>query len=156
MSASKSARAIEALVYGYAEAIDAGDFAGVAKLFERGEITVDGDTPPVKGSAAVQKLYEHTTRIYPETGTPRTKHQCTNVVVEVDESGGTARARSYYTVLQQTPLLPLQPIIAGRYRDEFSRTENGEWHFTRRHIVVDLVGDVSQHLLIDLPEEKES
>ena len=61
-------------------------------------------------------------------------------------------------MLQQTPSLPLQPIIAGRYRDEFARTDNGEWYFTRRHIVVDLVGDVSQHLLIDLPEipEKES
>jgi ketosteroid isomerase-like protein len=150
---------IEALVYGYAECIDAGDFAGVAKLFEHGEITVDGDTPPVKGSSAVQKLYEHTTRIYPETGTPRTKHQCTNLVIEVDESAGTATARSSYTVLQQTPSLPLQPIIAGRYRDEFARTD-GQWHFTRRHIVVDLVGDVSQHLLIDLPKsnkpEKES
>ncbi|HZQ84402.1 MAG TPA: nuclear transport factor 2 family protein [Acidimicrobiales bacterium] len=149
--------AIEALVYCYAEAIDAGDFAGLAKLFERGEITVDGDVPPVRGSAAVQKLYEHTTRIYPETGTPRTKHQCTNLVVDVDEAAGIATARSYYTVLQQTPSLSLQPIIAGRYRDEFARSDDGEWHFTRRHIVVDLVGDISQHLLIDLPEpEKES
>ena len=143
--------AIEALVHGYAEAIDAGDFAGVAKLFEHGEITVDADVPPVKGSAAVQKLYAHTTRIYPETGTPRTKHQCTNLVVEVDDAAGTATARSYYTVLQQTPSLPLQPIIAGRYRDEFARSDDGQWHFTRRHIVVDLVGDISQHLLIDLP-----
>jgi ketosteroid isomerase-like protein len=146
--------AIEALVYGYAESIDAGDFAGVAKLFDRGEITVDGDTPPVKGSAAIQKLYEHTTRIYPETGTPRTRHQCTNLIVDVDEARGTATARSAYTVLQQTPSLPLQPIIAGRYRDEFARTDNGEWYFTRRHIVVDLVGDVSQHLLINLPKEQ--
>lgn len=141
-------------MYGYAECIDAGDFAGVAKLFEHGEITVDGGTPPVTGSAAVQKLYEHTTRIYPETGTPRTRHQCTNLIVDIDEAARRATARSSYTVLQQTPSLPLQPIIAGRYRDEFARTASGEWHFTRRHIVVDLVGDISHHLLIDLPTEK--
>ena len=68
---------------------------------------------PVRGSKAVQRLYEATTRIYPETGTPRTKHQCTNLTVDVDEAAGTATARSYYTVLQQTPSLPLQPIISG-------------------------------------------
>jgi ketosteroid isomerase-like protein len=146
--------AIEALVYGYAELIDNGDFAGVAALFADGEITVDGGTPAVRGSTAVQRLYEATTRIYAETGTPRTKHQSTNLVVDVDEAAGTATARSYYTVLQQTPSLPLQPIIAGRYRDDFSRA-GGDWHFTRRHIVVDLVGDISQHLLIDLPHNTE-
>jgi ketosteroid isomerase-like protein len=149
--------AIADLVYSYAELIDNGDFVGVAALFADGEITVDRDTPPVRGASAVQRLYEATTRIYPETGTPRTKHQSTNLIVEVDESAGTATARSYYTVLQQTPSLALQPIIAGRYRDEFSRT-GGAWHFTRRHIVVDVVGDVSEHLLIDLTQlqEKES
>jgi len=145
--------AIADLVYGYAELIDNGDFAGVAALFADGEITVDGGTPPVQGSAAVQRLYEATTRIYPETGTPRTKHVSTNLVIDIDDAAGRATARSYYTVLQQTPSLPLQTIIAGRYRDEFARAGNA-WHFTRRHIVVDLVGDVSQHLLIDLTKEK--
>jgi ketosteroid isomerase-like protein len=144
--------AIEALVYGYAELIDSGDFAGVAELFSDGEITVDGDVPPVRGRAAVHGLYEATTRIYPETGTPRTKHVSTNLVIDIDEAAGSATARSYYTVLQQTPALALQPIIAGRYRDQFMRAD-GRWHFTRRHIVVDLVGDVSQHLLIDLPDQ---
>jgi hypothetical protein len=52
-------------------------------------------------------------------------------------------------VFQQTPTLPLQPIVTGRYRDRFSRV-GGAWRFARRHIVVDHVGDVREHLAFDL------
>jgi hypothetical protein len=50
-------------------------------------------------------------------------------------------------VLQQTAEVPLQPIIAGRYHDEFRR--DVQWRFTRRHMIVDLVGDLSRHLLFE-------
>jgi hypothetical protein len=50
--------------------------------------------------------------------------------------------------VQATDALPLQPIISGRYRDQFARGEQG-WHFTRREMYVDLLGDMSQHLLYD-------
>jgi len=94
-------------------------------------------------------MYESTTRRYPN-GTPLTKHVTTNVMVDVDESGDTATARSYFTVLQAVPgELALQPIIAGRYRDHFERAD-GVWRFTGRHMVVDLMGDLGHHLLFDL------
>ena len=57
----------------------------------------------------------------------------------------TAACRSYYSVLQARPGLPLQVIIAGRYHDAFAHVD-GEWRFTDRLIFSDLVGDLSHHL----------
>jgi hypothetical protein len=140
-------REIENLVYAYAERIDAGDLAGVGELFRDGRIEAQ---PGVvfTGADEVRGLYEMATRLY-DDGTPRTKHMTTNVTVEVDDAAGTATARSYYTVFQQTDELPLHPIIAGRYHDTFHRVD-GRWCFDTRRMFVDLKGDLSRHLLFDL------
>ncbi len=53
-------------------------------------------------------------------------------------------------MLQAVAGLPLQPILAGRYHDRFARDEDG-WHFTERRFFIDLVGDVSHHMLTGLP-----
>ncbi|MEU1313278.1 nuclear transport factor 2 family protein [Streptomyces cinnamoneus] len=66
-------------------------------------------------------------------------------LVEVDEQANTAVARSYVTVLQALPDLPLRPIAAGRYHDRFERRE-GQWRFVERRVRINLVGDVSRHL----------
>ena len=145
MTSSPGHVAIANLVFLYAERIDAGDFEGVADLFRSGEITTEGTALRRHGYAQVLEMYEGWTRRY-EDGTPRTKHVTTNLIIEVDEESGTAECRSYFTVLQQTEALPLQPIIAGRYRDRFERAD-GTWRFARRHIVTDLVGDLGHHLL---------
>ena len=140
-------REIENLVYAYADRIDAGDLAGVAELFRNGRIEAQ---PGVvfEGEDQVRSLYEMATRLY-DDGTPRTKHVTTNVAVEVDDDAGTATARAYYTVFQQTDELPLQPIIAGRYRDTFHRVDD-RWWFDTREMFVDLQGDLSHHLLFEL------
>ena len=139
---------IAALIYTYAERIDAGDFAGLADLFARGEITVEGVDRARRGRAEVLAMYEATTRRY-QDGTPRTKHVTTNVMVDVDQAAETATARSYFTVLQAVPgLLALQPVVAGRYHDRFERFD-GEWCFARRHITVDLAGQLGHHLLME-------
>ena len=80
-----------------------------------------------------------------DDGTPRTKHVVTNLVIEVDETAGTAAARSYFTVLQATEMLPLQVIVAGRYEDRFVRVDR-QWRFSDRLVHMDLVGDVSCHI----------
>jgi hypothetical protein len=69
----------------------------------------------------------------------------TNLGIEVDEAGGTAVARSYFTALQALPDLPLQPIVSGRYYDRFERRD-GQWRFVERRVGTDLVGDLSRHL----------
>jgi 3-phenylpropionate/cinnamic acid dioxygenase small subunit len=146
---SDSRTAIEALLYTYAECIDAGDFEGVGALFADGRITAAGAPGATSGRDAVRALYTATVRVYAD-GTPRTRHVTSNVVIEIDEPAAVARACSYFTVLQQVDDFPLQPIVTGRYRDRFARVD-GRWHFAERHMTIDLVGDVSRHLLIALP-----
>jgi len=145
-----SAVAIANLLYVYAERMDAGDLEGVAALFERARIKTGGDGGEVEGSAPMLALWRTHVRLYP-CGTPRTKHVITNPIIEVDEAAGTASCRSYYTVFQATPDLPLQAICAGRYHDAFARDADGQWHFSHRdYSLLDLVGDVSQHMLVPI------
>lgn len=144
----ESHHAITTLMYRYTECIDAADFAGIAELFADACITNEGVEGEVRGGAAVRKLYERTNRVH-DDGTLRTRHVTANVLVDIDEASSTATAQSAFVVFQQTPRLPLQPIVTGRYRDRFARVD-GVWRFTQRHIVVDHVGDVREHLAFDL------
>ena len=139
---------IETLVMTYAERVDLGDFAGVAALFEHATYRAEhgGQIMSQEGSAAVQATFDNLVRRYPD-GTPRTKHATTNLIVAVD--GDAATSRCYYTVLQQTDVLAIQPIIAGRYHDRFEKVD-GVWRFADRLIFSDLIGDLSQHLMVDV------
>lgn len=144
-----SAREIENLLYTYAERIDAGDFDGVAELFAHGRIHGQDDPPPAavfEGRDAVRRLYGASTRLHPETGTPRTKHHNTNARIVVDDAAGTASARSNFLVTQATDELPLQVVVAGHYDDTFHRVD-GAWCFDTRTMHVDQAGDLSHHLL---------
>jgi hypothetical protein len=135
----------------YAERIDAGDFEGVAELFEHGRISTSPDLPPAEtfeGRDGVLAMYRSTTRLHGD-GTPLTHHVVTNAVIEVEDGADAATARSRYTVFQQVEKLPLQPIVAGRYHDTF-RLRDGRWCFDTRIMIVDRVGDLSRHLLFDL------
>jgi 3-phenylpropionate/cinnamic acid dioxygenase small subunit len=143
--------AITELLYRYAELIDAGDFDGVGQLLARA--TFGGTGPQeVSGAASIAKLFATTTRRYPEHGnTPRTRHLVLNPIVEISpEISGerTATARSTFCVVQNTETVPLQPIVVGRYFDAFSCDDSG-WHFTERKVEVQMVGDVSAHLMVD-------
>jgi 3-phenylpropionate/cinnamic acid dioxygenase small subunit len=140
--------AVDALIMTYAERVDLGDFAGVAALFEHATYRAEhaGQIESQEGAAAVLATFEGMVRRY-DDGTPRTKHVTTNVMVDVE--GDTATSRCYYTVFQQTDALALQPIIAGRYHDRFERVD-GRWRFADRLIFSDLIGDLSQHLLVDV------
>ena len=96
----------------------------------------------------IANTFARTTRRFPDHGnTPRTRHLVLNPIVELE--GDTARARSTFCVVQQTDTVPLQPIVVGRYADQFARDETG-WHFTERVADVQMVGDVSDHLYIAL------
>jgi 3-phenylpropionate/cinnamic acid dioxygenase small subunit len=135
--------AITALIHEYAERLDAGDLDGVAALFEHATWGSPGRGEPLRGAAQVRRGYDGV--ILHEDGTPSTKHVISNVTVDVQDGAETASARSYFTVLQARPDLPLQPIIAGRYHDRFDRVD-GRWRFTERMIIPDLIGNLSRHL----------
>ena len=137
--------AVTKLVLRYAELVDEGAFAAVAQLFEDATFraVVGTDVYTRTGADQVREQFERMVITY--DGVPGTKHVTTNVVVEVDDDAGTAASRSYYSVLQSRPDLPVQVIIAGRYHDAFARVD-GQWRFTDRLIFSDLVGDLSHHL----------
>jgi 3-phenylpropionate/cinnamic acid dioxygenase small subunit len=133
------------LLYRYAEFMDNGDFAGAAALFEHARLRVGGGGDGTVDSATMLTLWRSGVTVYPD-GTPRTKHVVTNPIIEVDDSAGTATCRSYYTVFQQTGDFPLQPIVGGRYHDQFERVD-GKWRFVfRDYSLMDMIGDVSHHL----------
>jgi len=133
----------------YCERMDAGDWDGLGELFADAVLVDEQGTEIARGSDGVRRLYA-VTKAY--AGSPRTRHLTTNTVIEVDESSGTASARSAYVVFQAAPGLPLQPIITGRYRDRFRRGDDGAWSFAERSFSVDLVGDLSHHLPYEVHE----
>jgi len=137
------------LVYTYGRLVDAGDFKGVGRHFAHARITNDRSDEVAEGAEEITAMYRRTTRLYPETGTPRTQHAFNNPILEIDEDADRATCRANFVVFQQTDRLPLQPIIAGRYRDRFERVD-GAWRYAEKHMIVDLMGDLGDHLLIDL------
>jgi 3-phenylpropionate/cinnamic acid dioxygenase small subunit len=146
----EDSRCIENLIYSYAERIDNGDLEGVAELFRDAEIVSTVHNVRRTGFDEVLEMYQLSCRLYETTGTPLTRHLTTNVIIEVDENGRNASARSYYTVIQATDSLPLQPIISGRYKDLFHKVKvENQWRFSSREMLVDLIGDCSAHLLYD-------
>ena len=134
--------AIRALIHEYAERIDLGDLDGLAALFADATWGSPGRGTPLRGTEQVRRGYDG---VILYDGIPCTKHVISNVTIEIADDGVTATARSYFTVLQARPDLPLQPIIAGRYQDRFERVA-GRWRFADRQIIPDLIGDLSRHL----------
>ena len=139
---ASACRAIENLIAAYAERVDGGDFAAVGQLLAHATFT--GAAGSTSGAEAIEEMLRDNVILY-EDRTPRTKHIVTNIAIEVDAEAGAASARSYFTVLQALPDLPLQVIASGRYLDRFDR-HDGQWRFAERRVRTDLLGDVSHHL----------
>ncbi len=136
-------RQILNLIYRYAECVDDGDFDAVSALFEHADYHLAGAAG--QRGAAVGDIIRSTVATH--AGSPRTKHVTTNAIIDIDIDIDmvTATCRSYFTVLQATPMLSLQPIITGRYHDRFECVD-GTWRFSDRSILIEQIGDLAQHL----------
>jgi ketosteroid isomerase-like protein len=132
---------IRALLDAYCERLDAGDFDGVADLFRHGVFRSPRGTN-LQGTNEVRSQYEAV--ILYADGTPRTKHVLGTVVVEAEDDAGTASARCAFTVFQAVDGPP-QPVLTGRYHDQFERID-GAWCFRERFVYPDLEGDLSRHM----------
>jgi 3-phenylpropionate/cinnamic acid dioxygenase small subunit len=139
-------RAIHDLIMTYADCVDSGNFDAASALFEHASYEVEfeiGGAPTIlshRGSAEVLAFMRQTPLF--DDGTPRTRHVNTNVLIDLQ--GDSATSRCYFTVLQQTPTLPLQPIATGRYVDSFECVDGG-WRFASRRMTDAMAGDTSQH-----------
>lgn len=134
---------IATLVYDYARLLDAGDFDGVAALFEHATWRSAAHGTVLRGSGEVRTAYD---RIRLHDGSPRTKHLITNLHIELGPGAHSASGRCYYTVLQGiVPGEPIETIVAGEYVDQYAKVD-GRWRFADRLFIVDLEGDQRQSL----------
>ena len=137
-------RAIEQLIYRYAEYVDSGDLEALARLFERGSVVSLPSGWSLCGYRALKDFYLKQIIVYPSTGTPCTAHCVTNVVIELNQHKHTAVARSQFVVRQALEGSAEQTIMSGRYSDQFNCDDAG-WYFTQRKILPTYFGDLSHH-----------
>jgi ketosteroid isomerase-like protein len=145
--------AIRKLSFTYAWLLDDCDFSGVADLLANGAlraVAAGMRAEPIRGREAIERFYA--TQVVTYKGKPLTRHVITNQVIDMDEGGDSAAARSYFTVLQAPPRLPYQVVIGGRYHDRFARSD-GIWRFAEKAIHVDYLNDVSHHFRVT-PEHR--
>lgn len=82
--------------------------------------------------------------------TPRTWHSVSNVLIDI-KSATSVSTVSYFTVHQELPGFPLQPIVTGRYVDTFE-LHDGAWRFASREVDPRLFGDISRHVAVPVEQ----
>ena len=139
---SNSYADISNLLSEYTHRFDLGNLEGAAQLFRHARVQTAPDT--WIDYKQLLDIWRDGVIMY-DDGTPKTKHVCTNAVINIDEENDAADSKSYYVVYQQTDTLPLQPIAAGRYYDKFERV-GGVWRFSERnYMLLDHVGNMEEH-----------
>jgi acylphosphatase len=133
--------AIRRLLAAYVHNLDDGNVEANADLLANARLKVI-DTF-VSGRAEIAHFLR-TNLQYHTDDTPRTWHAVSNVLIDID-SDTSARSVSYFTVHQELPGLPLQPIVTGRYIDTFE-LHDGDWRFASRAVDPRLFGDISHHV----------
>ena len=139
--------AIESLIFRYTRYVDTCQWENLGNLFAAAVITANKTDQRLEGAEVIGNYWKSINKQY-DNGTLNTQHVVTNL--EFDEQpDGSVSVHSCFTVLQATPKLPLQPIACGRYTDVFEKTV-GAWRYKSKQIDVTLVGNMSQHLNIEL------
>lgn len=144
--------AIEKLVNRYAYCADKGDFESIAQHYAHCTLYMPtGEVIDVQreGIARYQQWYRDLIRIYPDSGTPKTRRLMGSIIID-DDGPDRARAQSCVVCFQATESLPLQPIVAGTLHDRFAKVD-GTWRIVERREDLELVGDMSHHLNISYP-----
>ena len=144
VSAETDKLAVTELLYRYAELIDAGDFDGVGTLLAATADSSWASRAP-RRSPNCSPRPPAASRI---TATPRGPDTWCSIRSSTWTVTRHSTARSTFCVVQQTETVALQPIAVGRYADTFGRDGAG-WHFTERKVDIQMIGDVSDHLMID-------
>ena len=131
---------ISNLIARYAELLNLGQVDDVGALFEHARITIEGNPDAYVGSEVIAAMYRESTHFGEKL--PDTLLFTSNLQIEVD--GDEATAKAYFVAIHQKEG-GVEPVVAGRYHDEFRRIE-GKWWFHHRHMLPDLIGDLSSHM----------
>lgn len=141
---------IAALYYRYAYGIDAGDFDSVVKMFEHTSILDSQGNVLAQGSAQIKQFYLRIIKIYPDTGTPKTQHVVSNVLIH-SQSKDQIKAIANYSVFQKQPNGHIEAIICGQYHSVFKSGVDG-WFFYQHQTKPLMVGDMTHHLKISIQD----
>lgn len=143
------------LLEAYAAHMDAGDFDGIGALFAEGVLADEDGTVLARGAEGVARFYRSITRLH--HGRPLTRHMVLDTRLDGPDGDGVVTARSFYLVVQGVDGQEPRPIISGRYVDRVAPVAGagadhptGGWRFVERRFLVDLIGDLSRHLTIEL------
>lgn len=132
---------ISNLIARYAELLNLGQIEDLGALFRYGRISSSSSDDVYEGSEAVIGMYRRSV-VFPEK-LPDTLLFTSNL--QLDIHGDFASGKAYFLGMQQTES-GVAAVIAGRYHDEFARID-GCWWFQHRHMLPDLAGDLSSHLV---------
>lgn len=136
------------LFYRYAEHIDAGELTATAELLKHCTIFDPYGNELAKGNEQILEMYRGLVRIYPDNNTPHTNHVLSNLIIE-QPSNEVIKARASFTVMQKMESEKIETIMCGQYRSLF-RQVDGEWAFIEHRMYPKLIGDMSEHLLLDV------
>ena len=139
--------AIENLIFRYARYVDTAQYDALGELFADARITANKTDQVFVGATAVRDYWRMSNKRF-ECNTPRTHHVITNLEFE-QALDGAITVRSCFSVFQGTRAIPLQPIACGRYEDVFAMNAD-RWCYRSKHIEVTLLGDVSDHLNVQI------
>lgn len=139
---------IERLFYRYAYGIDAGDFDGVSQILKKATLLNAHGETIAKGAAQIRQFYQTIIKIYPDTGTPKTQHVISNILIE-NETTFSLSATANYSVFQKLNNNKIEAIICGQYHSLFRLAVDG-WEFHQHQTTPLMIGDMSQHLKINI------
>jgi len=134
---------IRRLIFECAEMLDSANYDGLGQLFARATVHVTGVNAPIKGSDDICDFFDGMNH-RDSDGSPGTRFLTSNTIVDFSDDERSARSRSYFVCFQGSKS-HLAPIAAGRYHDQFSRAAGG-WDFTERRVVLDLFGQMDDHV----------
>lgn len=138
------------LISRYSQCADPGEFDEIAELYRHCVLYMPGNLVidvPREGVGRYLDWYKRIVRIYPDSGTPKTRRLVGTIIVDDD---GADRAKSEWNVVcfQAVEGFPLQAVAAGTLYDKYEKVA-GQWRLVERREDVELVGDLSHHIRFD-------
>lgn len=134
----------------YADFIDQGDFHGVAELLSECSIYDPNGQVLAAGEQQIFEMYSNLIQVYEPADTPQTQHIVSNIFIR-EQNSQRIRAQANYSVFQKMASGKIEAIICGYYKSLFSLSDTG-WCFLEHHMHPRIIGDMSEHLSIDIGE----